>query len=161
MWRMCSLLLLLVAAEPLSAQADVRWVTLSPTALNFSAVDPDSGIASASSTVSWRIRDGSTTRTWQLRVHSVASNVTGCGKVPLSAFRVSCNSVVVPKGGNGVCGAPVPLSTSQSIIASGDQGDRKTNSVAELNVQFVDSWRYPAALSPSCSVVITYTIDAL
>ena len=64
MWRMCCLLLLGSAAEPLRAQSDVRWLTLSPTALNFSSADPDAGTAVASSTATWRIRFGSTTRTW-------------------------------------------------------------------------------------------------
>lgn len=161
MWRMWVLLLLGSAAEALRAQSDVRWLTLSPVALNFSSADPDTGMAAASSTATWRIRFGSTTRTWQLRVHSSSAIVAGCGKVPLNAFRISCSSVVAAKDGTGLCGAPVSLSVYPQVIASGNQGDHNYNTTAQLQVQFLDSWRYPAALSPACSLVLSYTLDAI
>jgi hypothetical protein len=158
---MCILLVLGSLAARLNAQTDVRWLTVSPSALNFTSADPSTGLASASSTVTWRLRFANTARPWQLRVHSLRPDVTNCGKVPLSAFRVSCSSLTVGKGGNGVCGAPVSLSVYPQIIASGSQGNHNYNSTAVLQVLFLDSWTYPAALSPACSLILTYTLEAL
>lgn len=161
MWRMFCLLLWSSGVALLCAQSDVRRFTVNPTALNFSSVDPDSGLASASSTLTWRIRFASGTRLWRLSVKSEAPNVTSCGKIALNSFRVSCTSLAIGKDGTGTCGAPIPLSGFPQVIASGSQGDHNYNSTAELQVQFLDSWQYPAAVSPSCSILLTYTIEAL
>lgn len=162
MWRMCILLLLSgPAVESLYAQSDVRWLIVNPVSLNFSSADPDTGVALASSTVTWRTRFGDTGRTWRLSVQAASVRVSNCDKIPPSAFRIACSAVSVAKHGNGVCASPVPLSTSPQVIASGSQGDHNYNSTAEIQVQFLDSWRYPAATAPACSLTLSYTLEAL
>jgi len=158
---MCILLLLSgTAAETLRAQSDVRWLIINPVSLNFSSVDPDTGVAFAASTVTWRTRFGDSGRIWRLSVQSSSVNIANCPKIPPSAFRISCTAVSVAKHGNGVCAPALPLSTTPQVIASGNQGDHNYNSTAEIQVQFLDSWRYPAATAPACSLTLSYTLEA-
>jgi hypothetical protein len=153
--------LLVTVTESLRAQTDVRsFIVVTPSSLTFSSPDPDSMIASASSSATWRLRFANATRTWQLRVNATSASVSNCGQVPLTAFRVSCNAVNVAKGGTGVCSGPIVLSDSPQTVASGNQGDHNYNSTADIQVQFVDSWQYPAKVSPACSLILAFTVEA-
>jgi hypothetical protein len=81
--------------------------------------------------------------------------------VPLSAFRVTCNSLNLPPSATGSCvGSPITLSGTPQVVANGGQGSGTRNYQATLQVSFSDSWRYPGALSPACSVNLIYTLEA-
>ncbi|HUI57182.1 MAG TPA: hypothetical protein VLY04_19535 [Bryobacteraceae bacterium] len=141
--------------------ATMGSVTATPGTISFTATDPDLGSVSGSSgaTVNWTTTGGSTSSTWNLKVHSSAAHFANCATVPASAVTVSCNTVT--GGSAGTCSAPFALSTTGTQVASGKEssGTGAAYSVT-LTFTLADSWKYIAKQSPSCTLTLTYTVTA-
>ncbi|MCX7603889.1 MAG: hypothetical protein N2036_07425 [Bryobacteraceae bacterium] len=160
-WKWRAVLWLVWAAPCAWAQTTVASLTVSPSSFLFTAADPATSPAPISTTVSWRLANSWFTRTWTLRVQAAPASVANCPRVPVSAFRVGCDSLTLPVLATGNCvPAPVTLSGTPQLLASGNQGVLTQNYQANLRVLFTDSWRYPGALSPSCSVNLVFILEA-
>jgi hypothetical protein len=144
------------------AQSDVQSFIITPAGATFAAsLDPDATVAPVSSTAQWDIRKGNLLQPWTLRVYANSAAVTNCPKVPLSAFRLACVSVSGPSPGSGSCVAgSVPVTTSPQTLASGTVLVKRGTYTTTLRLEFVDSWRYPAALATGCSLSLSYIVDA-
>ena len=155
-------LILMWALSPaLAAQTDIRWLTVTPHDVSFTAVDPSSNPPTGTVTAQWRIRNGRPTRPWTLTVQALSAVVGNCGKVPLSAFRVRCASLKLAGNATGSCSSsPVVVSTGAGVLAWGTQSPGARTYTANLTVEFVDSWQYPGALSPACSLSLNYSVNA-
>ncbi len=144
--------------EPLFAT--VSGVTATPGAISFSSPDPDTGtVALTPAVVSWTASDGNNARNWILAITAGSASFTGCATVPASAIQVTCSSVE-PIGGSGTCSNSFPLSAAYRQIAGGVQGDGARNYTVNVAFTFTDSWRYRAALSPACTLSLTYLVIA-
>ena len=151
------------AAGALMAQTRLGPIIATPAAIRFTATDPDQGaVAGTPATITWTASGGSPFRTWSISVWADRSTLNGCGTVPTSAIRVSCSSATVSGGlGNGVCAAPFSLSGTPQLVASGREGLFFTFSyTVNVNFSFTDSWRYIASNGPSCSLTLTYSVNA-
>lgn len=160
MWRWVSVL---VFGMPLAARAQstITFLTVTPSSIAFTAVNPAASPAPISTTVSWRITGGAVSRPWRLRVQALPSSLSNCPRVPVSAFQLTCDSLRMPPSASGTCvSSPIILSGTPQSVAAGNQGSGARNYSAALRVFFTDSWRYPGALSPSCSVNLVYTLEA-
>lgn len=161
MWKWAPVIVLGMVPQAVRAQSTIASLRVAPSSVTFTAANPAASPAPISTTVAWRIAGGSVHRPWTLRVQALPSAVSNCPRVPLSAFQVSCNSLTVPPSAAGSCvSSPVTLSGTPQVIANGNQGSGARNYRAALQVSFVDSWRYPGALSPACSVNLVYTLEA-
>ncbi len=136
-------------------------ILATPATISFSATDPDLGSAagSATSTVTWSILNGRDNKqTWTLTAQAGGASFTGCATIPASAVTVTCASTsVTGGGGTGSCSGPVALSTSPQQVAGGLEGNDYT---VTLNFRLTDRWRYVAATAPSCTLTLTYTVNA-
>lgn len=140
----------------------VSSFTAMPSAIYFTAANPDGGPVSGSSTatLSWSVAGGSTLQNWTVSVQATASSFTGCSTVPVSAVNVSCATAAVNGGGGtGSCGGSFSLSTVAQQVAGGAEGDGLQDYTVQVNYSLADSWRYVA--NPSCSLTVTYTVNAL
>lgn len=145
--------------EPGVAQGAIPGFSGTPGALTISSSNPDGTptITGSPATVTFWILLGAATRSWRLLINADSSSLVGCPQVPASAIRVTCRSA----SGNGVsCGGTYPLSTTPLEIASGDEPPLWGTITVTLNYSFVDSWRYPASAGQSCSLGLSYTVDA-
>ncbi len=127
--------------------------------LTITSSDPDGAptITGSPVTVTFWILLGAATRNWRLLINANSSSLVGCTRVPASAIRVSCRSA----SGNGVtCGGTYSLSTTPLEIASGNEPPLWGTVTVTLAYSFVDGWRYPASAGQSCSLGLTYTVDA-
>ena len=148
---------------PFVAAGAVGTITASPSTITFTATDPDLGSVSGSSpaTVSWTVSGGNNNNNWTLTVQAVGTSFSGCGTVPASAVTVACSSATVSGGsGTGVCSGAFQLSTVPQQAAGGNEGNGSRSYTATLNYTLVDSWRRVAALSPPCTLTLTYTVNA-
>lgn len=158
MWRIA---LILLACCLGATAADITSFLVTPAAMNFAAIDPDTGgPAAQSSTVSIRFT-GSFFGAWTLSVQSEGPVLINCGTIPASAVAVRCVSATIDGwfGGASCNGSPIPVSTSPAILATGGEGIFSSNITVNLQVSFADSWRYRAALAPACTVSLRYTAD--
>ena len=159
MWRV--VLILVAGCLGAAGQTDITSFTVTPTALNFAAIDPDTGgPAAQSSTVVIRF-SGAFFRPWTLYVQSESPTLSNCGSIPASALVVRCASASINGWlGSASCNASsIPVSTTPATLAAGNQGIFSTPITVNLQVSFADSWRYRAALLPACTVSLRYTAD--
>jgi len=95
---------------------------------------------------------------WTLTAQAGAASFTGCATVPASAVTVTCASTsVTGGGGTGSCSGSFTLSSSPQQVAGGLEGNSYT---VTLNFKLTDRWRYIAATTPSCTLTLTYTVNA-
>jgi hypothetical protein len=97
---------------------------------------------------------------WTLSVGSSSAWLQDCAAVPSSALAVQCASVDVKASGSGACSQPARLSVGPQVIASGTEPPGKGQITVAVNISFIDSWKYPAAMNPSCSTDLTWTVSA-
>lgn len=160
MWKGAGMMLLALAGGAVRAQTSIVSFTTSPSSVSFAAVDPAASPAPVSVSAQWRL-SGASFQPWSLTVQSASATVGNCPKVPVSAFRAACVAVENPAGGSGGCsGGTLTLTTSPQTLASGTEGSKSSRTTVTLQVSFVDSWRYPGALSPGCSLNLTYVLNA-
>lgn len=157
--------LLLLLQAPGAAQTRIAQFVITPTQLSFTAIDPDQGGPAPQSTAAtFRLLGPNVQSPWTLYVESESASMSGCGSIPASALKVTCTSASHDSGNNSgkaYCAAsPVAVSTSRAVAAYGNQGNRDHNVRVDLQVTMADSWRYQAALSPSCTISLRYTVDA-
>lgn len=162
-WR--AVLVILAGCLGAMGQTNVTSFTVTPAALNFAAIDPDTGgPAVQSSTALTRLTNTGVQRPWTLYVESDTATLAGCTHIPASALVVTCTIATLDSNnmsGKAYCkSSPVQVSTTRSVIAYGTQGNRDVTITAGFQVAFTDSWRYRAALSPACTVSLRYTMDA-
>lgn len=146
-----------------AGQAQIQSFTVSPGALSFMAVDPDTGgPAPQTSTVAAQFQGG-LFRPWMLYAQVESPSLESCGQVPASALRLTCQSATITSFlnlGSAACNSAVlPLSTTPQIVAQGNQGIFINRLTVNVRLAFTDQWRYPAALAPACSVSVRYTVD--
>ena len=132
----------------------------SPSTVTFTASDPDlSPISGPAVTLTWTGSGGTAAKTWTLSVQSTASTLTNCPRTPASAVTVRCASgTVTGTGGTVACGGTVPLSTTSTQIASGNQGQGVQNYTVHLTMTFADSWQY-APSQNACAANLTYFLS--
>jgi hypothetical protein len=161
MWKWAPVIVFGILPVAVRAQSTIASLTVTPTTVTFTAANPAASPAPISTTVNWRITGGAVSRPWTLRVQALPASVSNCPLVPVSAFRVTCNSLNMPPTATGSCvSGPIVLSGTPQVVANGNQGSGNRNYRANLQVSFADSWRYPGALSPACSVNLIYTLEA-
>ncbi len=159
MWRV--VLILVAGCLGVAGQTDITSFTVTPTALNFTATDPDTGGPAAQSSTAVIRFSGALFRPWTLYVQAEGPTLTNCGSIPASALILRCSTASI----NGwldsaSCNASsIPLSTTPATLAAGNQGIFSTAITVNLQVSFADSWRYRAALAPACTVSLRYTAD--
>jgi hypothetical protein len=157
-WAALGLCLGLAAA----GQAQIQSFTVTPGALSFTAIDPDTGgPAPQSSTLEVRFR-GFPTRYWTLHVQADSAALENCGAIPASAVQVRCESASFSGSGpgNAACNsAAIPLSATPQLLVQGRQGNQANTITVNLRVAFADQWQYPAALAPACTISLRYTVD--
>jgi hypothetical protein len=160
-WRIIAVLLFGLMSGTMWA-SDVQSFLITPAGATFAAsLDPDATVAPVSSTAQWYIRNTALFQSWTLRFFANSAAVINCPKVPLSAFRIACVSVSSPVLGSGSCVAgTVPVTTSPQTLASGTLILLSGTFATALRLEFVDSWRYPAALAAGCSLSLSYIVDA-
>lgn len=145
-----------------ASPAQIHSFTVTPGALSFTAVDPDTGgPAPQTSQAVARFR-GSPSRYWTMSVQAETASLENCGGIPVSAIEVLCQSATLVGAGpgNAVCNSSaIPLSSTPQVVAQGRQGTQVSTVTVNLQVSFADRWRYPAAVSPACSVSLRYTVD--
>lgn len=151
------LMLGLGLATALSA-ADPANISVSPQALSFRSSDPDLPVVTATASVSWLVWFGR--GSWSISVGASGSTLANCPEVPVSAVRVRCASVRVGgiPAGSGSCAQPFPLATTSQQVAGGTQGRIFADYHVTIVYEFTDSWKYRGAVSPPCSLTLTYTI---
>lgn len=162
MWKVTGALVLMgFMSAGMRAQTTISWLTVNPASVSFAAVDPAASPAPVTATIQWRMTRTNPSRVWSMAVQSASSTVANCPRVPLSAFKVTCTSVTNPSNGTGGCsGSGATLTTSPQIIANGTEGNGTNTTTMTVQVAFTDSWRYPGALAPGCSLNLTYTLNA-
>ena len=149
------------AAGALMAQSQLGPIIATPAAIRFTATDPDQGaVAGTPATITW-VTDRGSNNFWSISVNADRSTLNGCGTVPTSAIRVSCSSATVSGGGGtGTCAAPFSLSGTPQLVAGGREGSSTRTYTVNINFSFTDSWRYIASNGPSCSLTLTYSVNA-
>jgi hypothetical protein len=145
---------------PMAGGTTLSAISASPSTISFAATDPDLGsdAGSSAATISWTTSGGSSGNTWNLSVKATTANFTSCATVPTSAVTAKCTGVT--GGSGGACGASVPLSTSAQQVASGKEAGGPGNKPYSVTINFTlaDSWSYIA--NSSCSLSLTYTVNA-
>ena len=138
----------------------VSGLMVSPNPTSISATDPDNNPMpnSSSVTVVWTQTGGSHTGTWNVKVATPSS---GCATVPISAIKVTCDSITATNtlgGWSGSCSAAAALTITGTQIASGTEGNPTSrNIIITMHYTFADSWKY---VGGTCSPVLTYTVTA-
>jgi hypothetical protein len=144
-----------------ASPAQIQSFTVTPGALSFTALDPDTGgPAPQTSQAVVRFR-GSPSRDWTISVQAETASLENCG-IPASAIEVLCQSATLAGTGpgNAVCNSSaIPLSSMPQVVAQGRQGAQVSTVTVNLQVSFADRWRYAAAVSPACLVSLRYTVD--
>jgi hypothetical protein len=136
-------------------------LSATPGTLSFQASNPDAAMVAGSSpgSLTWRLLSGSHLQNWTLSVQAGSSSFAGCPTIPVSAVQVSCSTAHVSGGGGtGACGGSFPLSTTLQQSAGGLEGDGTNSYSISMNFTLAESWRYIA--NPSCTISITYTVNA-
>jgi len=144
-----------------AAFGTVGSLLASPSSVSFLASNPDAGVVSGSSpaSLSWSILSGSHTNNWTLSVQADTSSFTGCPYIPVSAVQVSCSSASVGgTGGTGSCGGSFALGTTAQQVAGGAEADGTNSYLVSASFTLAESWQYVA--NPSCSINLTYTVNA-
>ncbi len=161
-WRIA--LVILAGCLGAMGQTNVTSFTVTPTALNFAAIDPDTGGPAAQSSTAVARLTSAWLRPWNLYVQSETPTLTNCGSIPASALIVRCQTATITSLfnlGSATCNSSsIPVSTTQATVAGGTQGIFGNTITVNFQVSFADSWRYRAALAPACTVSLRYTVDA-
>ncbi len=143
------------------AMGTLGSLSATPGTISFQASNPDAGMVSGSSpgSLTWMVLSGSHLQNWTLSVQAGSSSFAGCPTIPVAAIQVSCSSAHVSGGGGtGACSGSFPLSTTLQQTAAGVEGDGTNSYSISLNFTLAESWRYIA--DPSCTITITYTVNA-
>jgi hypothetical protein len=140
----------------LASAGDIQSIYASPGSIGFVAPDPDTPPAPVPATLTWKTHGGGPD--YSVTVQAGASHFENCPGVPVSAVRVACVSIDQP--GEGACAPPFPLSASPRLLATGPQKPGNRTFTISLTFTFADRWRYVAALSPLCSLSLTYVVNA-
>jgi hypothetical protein len=154
-------LLAVVLANAALPATTITGPTITPLTINFSSSDPDAAPANGSSAASihWTLNNSNKNGNWSLTVQSATPTLAGCPAVPVSAVQFQCTSVTRANGGDGNCASgSLVLSTSPQTVASGGKEGTTGATGVTLTFTFTDAWKYPA--SPSCSIQLTYTVNA-
>jgi hypothetical protein len=152
-----------IVANATFAATTVTGPTITPSTITFSSPNPDATPTNGSSTatIQWNMQ-GNPTNLFTLTVQASSSSMTGCPAVPVSAIQVQCTSFTSgAQGASGACNSgSFALSTSPQTIASGaKQGNGQSGGTTVIaSFTFTDAWKYPA--SSSCSLQLTYTVNA-
>lgn len=133
--------------------------TVTPSAIYFSAVNPDTSPTvngNAQSTYTFMYQKTA----WALSI-TAPSTFSGCSNIPASAVMVSCVSATTISGCNGdtvqcAAGGPWPLSATGTQVAVGSTDNCADKLQVVLNFTFTDDWKYPAA---TCTLPLTYAIQ--
>jgi hypothetical protein len=145
-----------------AGQGQIHSFTVTPSTLSFVATDPDNGGPAPQSSVAGVLFRGSPSRYWTLHVQAESGSLNNCGGIPASALVLRCLSARFSGAGpgNASCNAsPVQLSTAPQLVAQGRQGTLLNRLTVEMQVSFVDSWRYPGAQAHACTVSLRYIVD--
>lgn len=141
------------------ALGTVGSFSATPGTVSFQANNPDAGTLSSTGSAGWMVLSGSHLQNWTLSVQAGSTSFAGCSAIPVSAVRVNCNAASVSGGaGTGTCNGSFPLSTTAQQIASGAEGDGTNTYSVSINFTLAESWSYVA--NPSCSISLTYTVNA-
>jgi len=152
-----------IAANATFAATTITRLTISPSTITFSSSNPNVTPRNGNSTatIQWNMQ-GNATALFSLTVQAASSSMSGCAAVPVSAIEVQCTAFTTgANGASGSCNSGrFALSTSPQTIASGaKQGNGQSgNTAATVSFTFTDAWKYPA--SSSCSLQLTYTVNA-
>ena len=160
MWR--AALVIFVGCFEAMGQTNVTSFTVTPTALNFAAIDPDTGGPAAQPSTAVARISGAWFGAWYFYVQSETPTLTNCGSIPASALIVRCQTASINGFlSNASCNSSsIPLSTTQATMASGNVGIFSSTITVNFQVSFADRWRYRAALAPACTVSLRYTVNA-
>ena len=145
-----------------TAPAQIQSFTVTPGALSFTALNPDTGGPAPQASTVVVVFNGRPSGSWVLYVQAESANLENCGTVPVSAVEVRCVTASLAGNGpgNAACNSSaLSLSSSPQMVAQGRQGNRLSTMTVGLQLGFADQWRYRAALSPACSVFLRYTVD--
>jgi hypothetical protein len=151
-----------IGSSGVSRKAIISGMSATPATVSFLATDPDLGaVTGTASTVTWSAVGGLLTNTWTLTVQAGVTSFSGCSTVPVSAVTVTCTSASATGilAGTGVCAAAFPLSTSPHQIASGTEGSVSGAYTVNITFTLTDMWKYVAAVSPACTLTLTYTAN--
>jgi len=150
------------AAGSVSAAAftTVDSISVAPLAISFTSITPDAPVGTIPAVVTVAVSHGSGRRLWTLSVASASAWLQDCAAVPASALAIQCATVEVKASGGGSCSQLARLSTAPQVIASGTEPPGKGQITVSTIISFTDSWKYPAAINPSCSTDLTWTVSA-
>ncbi len=143
------------------ALGTISALNATPSTISFSATNPVGGAVSGSSAaaINWNVVGGSHLLTWGISVHATATSFSGCPTIPVTAITASCASATVGGGsGTGSCGGSFTLSTVATQLAGGLEGDGTQSYSVLVQYTLAESWRYVA--NPSCTLTLTYTVNA-
>jgi hypothetical protein len=142
------------------AASTITGLSIAPPTITFSSPNPDVTPVNGNraATITWTM-SGNGNGNWSLTVQAPSSTLAGCPSVPVGAVQFQCTSLKAETGGSGNCASgSFPLSTTPQTVASGNKEGNSGSTVATVSFTFTDAWKYPA--SSSCSVQVTYTINA-
>ena len=151
----CSLPALGIALGAISS------LNATPSTISFNATNPVAGVVPGSSAaaVKWTVIGGSHLLSWGISVQASAPSFSGCPTVPVTAVTAACASATVGGGaGTGSCGGSFTLSTTATQLAGGLEGDGTQLYSVLVQYTLAESWRYAA--NPSCTLTLTYTVNA-
>jgi hypothetical protein len=143
------------------APGTVQTLSATPGTISFQSTNPDSGVASGSSTASltWTVVLGSHLQNWILSVQSGSGSFTGCPTVPVSAVQVSCQSASINGSlGTAGCAGSFSLSSTPAAVASGLQAEGTGSHSVIVYFTLAESWRYVA--HSACTLTVTYSVNA-
>lgn len=137
-------------------------LAVTPATLTFNATDPDLGPFTTSGTATWALALSLLSNNWTLTVRANSSSFTNCSQVPVSAVTITCVSVTNGGvGAPGTCNGAFTLSTSNQQIASGPELLTALASyTVNISYKLADSWQFIAAVSPACTLSLSYTLNA-
>ncbi len=117
--------------------------TVSPASVTFAAANPTttpSVSGSSTVTLSFSLTGGKTSRTWDIQLKSTTATFAGCTTVPLSAITATCGSVT--GGTGGTCAGGFAVSTTNTLVASGNEANATSSYSVTLNFNLADDWKY-------------------
>ncbi|HZU26922.1 MAG TPA: hypothetical protein VFA04_15460 [Bryobacteraceae bacterium] len=143
-----------------AAFTTVDSISAVPLAASFTSIVPDAPVSAVPSVITVALSHSSGRRLWTLSVASASAWLQDCAAVPASALVLQCASVEVKASGSGSCSQLTRLSAVPQVIASGTEPPGKGQITVTVNISFTDSWKFPAAINPSCSTDLTWTVSA-
>ena len=141
--------------------ANISSFTVAPASISFTTSNPDAGQVSISGStiISHASSGGDSNKALTINIKANTANFTNCATVPVSAIQVASCSAVVTSSGSGTClAAPFSLTTGDQALVTGKQPAGSGTSTTTITFTVAESWRYIGAISPLCTLSLTYTI---